>query len=104
MAAVKKPAKPKYQVVGDVFVAQTDQGEVRLPLRFKTKLLRSIRDTGDDIDQVFALLDCIGDSRTVAQLDEMDVFDMTELVTEFFKEFGERQKARLGEASASSAS
>jgi hypothetical protein len=100
-----KAQKPKYQVVDDVFIAQTDQGEVKIRLGFKTKLLRSIRNTdGDEIDQIFALLDGIGDKKTSAQIDELDIFDTTDLVSEFFKAFEEKQNARLGEASASSAS
>lgn len=99
-----KAQKPKYQVVDDTFVAQSDQGEIRIRLGFKTKLLRQIRETGDEMDQLFALLDGIGDAKTSGQLDELDIFDTTDIVTEYFAAFEAKQNARLGEASASSAS
>jgi len=99
-----KAKKPKFQVVGDMFVAQSTEGEIKIRLAFKTKLLRAIRDSGDEIDQVFALLDGIGDKKTQAQLDELDIFDTTEIVREYFEAFTERQNARLGEASSSPAS
>lgn len=102
--ATTKAQKPKYQVVDDTFVAQTSEGEVKIRLAFKTKLLRAVRDSGDEVDQVFSLLDGIGDKKTSAQIDELDIFDTMDLVTEFFKAFEAKQNARLGEASASSAS
>lgn len=97
--------KPKYAVVGDTFIAQTEEGEVKIRLRFKTKLLRAIRDNGDSIDQLFALLDGIGDTKTIAQLDELDIFDTTAIVDEFFKAFTAKQEATsLGESEGSSTS
>lgn len=97
-----KSNKPRYMVVGNVFVAQSDDGEVKIPLRFKTKLIREIRDLPDEMDQVFALLAGIGDRKTADQLDELDIYDTAELVTKFFQAFQEKQKARLGESSRSS--
>jgi hypothetical protein len=92
--ATTKAQKPKYQVVDDVFVAQSEQGEIKIRLSFKTKLLRSIRDSGDEVDQIFALLDGLGDKKTSAQLDELDIFDTIDLVQEYFKAFSDRQNAR----------
>ena len=99
-------SKPKTMVVGNTFIAQTSDetvGEIRIRLGFKTKLLRAIRDTGDEIDQVFALLDGIGDKKTADQLDELDIFETTEIVTAFFQAFGQKQDARVGESGRSSA-
>jgi len=110
MAAPKTPApeKPRFQVVGDTFVAQTsDQGELSIRLRFKFKLLRQLRATGDtgadQIDQIFTLLDGINDQETAAKLDELDTFEAIELVVAYFNEFNKRQQASLGESSSSSA-
>lgn len=102
----KKPVtvaeKPKYQVVDNTFYAQTEEGEIAVRLRFKTKLIRSLRDqNGDEIDQFIGLLDGIGDKKSIEQIDELDIFDTAELVSEFFKAFEQKQGARLGESSGS---
>jgi hypothetical protein len=96
--------RPKTMVVGNTFIAQTtDQGEVKVRLIFKTKLIRAIRDKGDELDQFIALLDGIGDKKTIEQLDELDIFETTEIVSKFFTAFARRQEiASLGEASGSS--
>jgi hypothetical protein len=95
-------SKPKFQVVEDTFIAQSSEGEIKIPMRFKTKLFRKLRELPDEIDQVFALLDGLGDPHTAEQLDELDLFEMTELVEAFFAEFEKKNEAKLGEASRSS--
>lgn len=101
----KAPAKkPKYMVVGDAFYAQTDDGELRVPLRFKTKLVRSIRDLEDELDQLFALLEGLGDKSTAEALDELDIFETTEIAEKYFQAWQEKNEARLGEAVRSSRS
>lgn len=99
---VPKDSRPKFMVVGSTFYAQTTEGELRIPLSFKTKLFRSISGLADETDQVFALLDGIGDKQTAATLDELDIFDTMELVESFFQAFTEKNRARLGESSRSS--
>lgn len=95
--------KPKYFVAGATFFAQTENGELKLPLRFKTGLIRAIRDIdGDEIDMMFALLDGLNDKETAAALDELDVFETTALVAAFFKAWREKQQASVGEAQRSS--
>jgi hypothetical protein len=106
MAAPKTPApeKPRFQVVGDTFIAQTEQGELSIRLRFKFKLLRQLRNNGgDQIDQIFSLLDGINDQETAERLDELDTFEAIELVVAYFNEFNKRQQASMGESSGSSA-
>lgn len=93
---------PQYQVVDETFVwVDAEQGEVRVPLRFKFKLLRQIRAMRDwdEVDQLIGLLDGLNDQATIAQIDEMDVFDVTKLVSEYFAEFEKRNEARMGESS-----
>lgn len=99
----KAPAKkPKHMVVGETYYTQTADGELRIPLRFKTKLLRAIRDSGDEIDQLFALLGGLGDKATTEALDELDIFETTEIAEKYFQAWQEKNEARLGEASRSS--
>lgn len=102
---VKVPAKkPKYFVAGDRFYAQTDDGELQVPLRFKTKLVRAIRDLDDELDQLFALLEGLGDKDTAAALDELDIFETTEIAEKYFQAWQEKNEARLGESQRSSRS
>lgn len=101
----KVPAKkPKHFVAGDTFYTQTGDGQLTIPLRFKTKLVRSIRDAGDELDQLFALLDGLGDKTTAERLDELDIFETTEIAERFFQAWQEKNEARLGEAQRSSRS
>lgn len=97
-----KAAKPRHIVVDNVFIADTSEGELRIPLKFKTKLLRSIRDSGDELDQLIALLDGIGDTTSIALIDELDIFETAEHVTKFFEAFQEKHDAAVGEAQRSS--
>lgn len=99
-----KAGKPKYMVIGNTFYAQTADGELTIPLAFKTKLLRKLRSTEavDEIDQVFILLDGLGDKKTAEALDELDVFETTAFVSKFFQAWEEKNKASLGEAQRSS--
>lgn len=101
-APKRTPAPGKYSVLEDTFIADTSDGELRIPLRFKTKLLRAIRDLADPLDQLFALLDGIGDQQTAEALDELDVFESAELVKEYFDAWEAKHKATVGEASRSS--
>lgn len=95
----KVPAKkPKYFVAGDTFYAQTDDGERRIPLRFKTKLMRAINAADSEVDQLFALLSGLGDQATADALDELDIFDATDLAAAYFQAWQEKNEARLGEA------
>lgn len=100
--APELPSSPT-RVVGDTFIAETEQGEIRIRLTFKTKLIRAIRKSEDDeLDQFLALLDGIGDKRSLAQLDELDFFETQKIVAAFFRAFQEKQGASVGEASRSS--
>lgn len=82
----------------------TEQGDIRIRLQFKFKLLRAIRAKDiDEVDQLIALLDGIGDTKTIAQLDELDALeDIPKIVDGFFTAFKEKNEASVGEASRSS--
>lgn len=95
--------KPEFFVAGTTFYAQTENGELAIPLRFKTKLIRELRDVeGDELDQMFTLLDRLNDQATADALDELDIFDTTRIVRSFFQAWQEKQQATVGEAQRSS--
>lgn len=95
----KPPAKkPKYFVAGDTFFAQTSDGEMKVQLRLKTRLVRAIRQVDEEIDQFFALLDGLGDADTVARLDELDIFETGAIAAAYFQAWQEKNEASLGEA------
>lgn len=118
-APAKKPAAkkapvpasknaPRYQVVDDVFVWLGDGSAdpIRIPLRIKTKLLRTImrleKDGGaEELDQLFALLDGVGDQESIAAIDEQWFEETGELVEAYFTEFQVKHKATPGESSGS---
>lgn len=96
---------PRHQVVENTFIwPDTEQGDIRIPLRFKMKLLRKVNamKDADEIDQLFMLLDGLGDTRSQEQIDEMDVFDAKDLIEAYFEEFEAKNEARMGESRRSS--
>jgi hypothetical protein len=92
--------KPRFQVVDEKFIAQLSEGgEIRVPIRLKTKLVREVMiGDKDEMEQFFELLDGIGDAETADKLDELDIIETLEIVAEFFKAFGEKAKATPGES------
>ena len=80
--AVPAPT-PRHTVAGDTFVWRSDDpdvGEVRVPLKFKTKILRAARDVaeGDDLSFMFTVLDGVLGEGAV---DEMDAGEMRAMFT-----------------------
>lgn len=97
--------RPKHEIVDEKFVwHDKEQGTIRIPLRFKFKLLRIItaNQEASEMEQLLALLDGLGDTRSLEQLDELDVFEGLELVSEYFTAFNEKNKASVGESRGSS--
>jgi hypothetical protein len=93
-----RPAKtkiPRYMVVGGVFYAQTEDGEVAIKLKFKTGLLRAIpKDAG--VEEQFRGL--VADRpELLEQLDEIDHAEYTALVFKVVQAYNEKQEALLGE-------
>lgn len=77
------PPTPRHVVTGDTFVWRSDDpdvGEVRVPLKFKTKILRAARDVaeGDDLSFMFTVLDGVLGEGAV---DEMDAGEMRAMFT-----------------------
>ena len=103
MSVLDSENAPKYQVVDQVFVwKDEEQGVLRVPLRFKFKILRELvrlekEEGASPSEQMICLLDAINDEKTKAQLDEMWLDDATELVSAYFEEFGNLNNATPGE-------
>lgn len=95
--------KPQYMVVGEKFFAQSEQGEVCLPMHFKTKQFRTMPPDLELLGQLWHLID--GDTKTQEQLDELDIEDARDIARKFFQAYTERQAVRrLGESRSSSRS
>lgn len=97
---VEPETMPKHCVVGDQFVAQTDQGELRISLRIREGLMRQME--GAPVAEQFELLLTSHAPDWVERLDELDTTDVAILRTMFFFAFSQWQGARLGEALGSS--
>ena len=97
--------KPRFMVVGETFVAQTADGELKVPLRFKTKLFRKlVKSDADEVEMFMDLIEGIGDSSTLNAIDELDIFEAVEIAGAYFKGWKARQQATVGEAARSSRS
>jgi len=95
--------KPPYMVVGSTFIAQSEQGDIRIPMAFKTKLFRLMPDNLEPIGMLFHLLE--GEQKTRDQLDELEFEESREIARNFIKAYNERQQVRrLGESGRSSSS
>lgn len=97
--------KPQFMVVGETFVAQTADGELKVPLRFKTKLFRKIlKSDGDEVEMFLDLIEGMGDTDTIEALDELDIFESAKLAAAYFRGWKEKQQASPGEQQRSSRS
>lgn len=97
MPAAKKP-KPQHEVVDDVFVwhsANPDVGEVRIPLRFKTKILRRIASGElDDLQMLFLVLDETAPDYVDA-VDEQDAIESAQMLNLWQAAWNEARGASL---------
>lgn len=102
--ATPKAPRPWYVLDNHFVFPGTEQGDIKIRLQFKFKLLRAIRAKDvEEVDQLIMLLDGIGDTKTLAQLDELDALeDIPKIVDGFFTAFQEKNEASVGEASRSS--
>lgn len=96
---------PRHQVVDEVFVWIGDGSaeQIRVPLRLKTGTLRMLVRLGkeegaDELDQLFALLDSLGDTHTQELIDDMWLEDTMDLVAAYFGEFEKKHQATPGES------
>jgi hypothetical protein len=95
--------RPAYYVVDDTFYAVTSDGMLAVPMRFKTGLFKKVMASdGDNVELFLMLIDGIGDEATIAQLDELDIFESARIAGTYFQAWREKQDATLGEAQRSS--
>lgn len=94
---------PRFSVVDQVFIwRDEEQGLIRIPLRFKMKILRVLirmekEEGASEMEQLVALLDGLNDTATQAQIDELWLDDGMDLVSAYFDEFAKVNKATPGE-------
>lgn len=94
---------PPTYVIGEDFYAVTSDGLLKVRMRFKTSLFKQVlRHDGDEIEGFLILLDGLGDEETVAQLDELDIFETARIAADYFQAWREKQQATMGEARRSS--
>lgn len=97
-----RPANPPdHMVVGDNFVAQTEQGEFVTSLRIPERTMEAI--SGIPVrDQFMILLSDRGQSDWLEKIGELDSIDAKILRAKFTQAHYEREQARLGESFGSS--
>jgi hypothetical protein len=95
--------RPPFYVIGDNFHAVTSDGMIIVPLRFKTGLFKKVMASqGDNLELFLLVVDGIGNDETVAQLDELDIFESYPIAMTYFRAWKEKQDASVGEAQRSS--
>lgn len=94
--AVAADSTPKFMVRDEVFIANTTEGEVRIPLRFKGKILRKLAQLGE-LQGLYHLIDNVCSEETQERLDEVDNLELTDVTNAFFKEFNKAMQATPGE-------
>lgn len=102
---VEKAPKPQHVVAGDTFVWNSEDpevGEVRIPLKFKTKILRAAKDMQDDeLGFMFFVLDNVAGDE-VSKVDEMDANEMRAMFKAWQLAWQDRAEATFPESSGSS--
>ena len=104
MPSTEKAPKPQTVVAGDTFIwnsTDPDVGEVRVPLKFKGKILKAAKSMQDDeLGFMFFVLEQIGVPDAVT--DEMDAAELRSMFAAWQLAWQERAEATLGESSSSS--
>lgn len=89
--AAKKtaPKKPKFKRIGDSFIAQTSQGELKLSLLFPARFSVA---TGDMTEQELfgELLDKIATPQVKEKALDLDIVEFSRLVMAYFEEVSAR--------------
>lgn len=92
------PTKTRYKIDGKTFTWTTEEGaEVKIPMRIKLKVIRSLADQGEmDSTVMFEMLEKLIPNQTDA-LDEMDVNDFVAMFNAWQTEYNALSGASLGE-------
>lgn len=100
--------KPRFLIVeSNLHTQLSDGSEVRLRLDPPAKVFRTVmKDQGDqeDLDQLFAMLELLGQTDVVEKLEDLGILELTGIVTRFFNEFQKKLRVEMGESSRSSRS
>jgi len=95
--------RPRFLVVESNLHVQTSrEGELVLPLDIPTKVFRSIGADQEELDQLFTILDALGDNSASEKLASLGILETMGIVVRFFEEFERKAQALMGEASRSS--
>lgn len=94
---------PRFYILGSDLICQTDEGELTLSLKIKTKLQPELEDLPPR-QQLYIVLRSHGRDDLVETIEELDLVDSREIVRKYFQAFGQRNDARLGESFGSSPS
>lgn len=100
----KEPAKnpPKFAVVDDALVAQTESGPLRLALKVPMRWLDELDLITTYFEQLVLILQKRGDEETLERLYDMDMIDAREIARKFSQATSEKEQARVGESFRSS--
>ena len=87
--------KPRFFVAGSTFIAQTENGELQVLLRFPTKKVREMPDDlGSNLEIMYYLY---GDDSALGHaLDELDISESHDIANAMVQAHNEKQRARLG--------
>lgn len=97
MPEKKTKAGKQFRVDGKTFIWTTDEGaEVRIPMRLKLKVIRSMADRDMDAAVMFEILEQIAPHQADA-LDDMDVNDFVAMFTTWQAEYNALTGATPGE-------
>lgn len=93
--------KPQFMRIGDHLYVQSDAGELKIPIRFKTAKMRSMPDL-TPVEQIFWLN--AEDKKLVRQLDDLYYDEVRIICSKWSQANFEFTQARLGESVRSSRS
>lgn len=95
--------RPRFLIVeSNLHVQTSKEGELVLPLDIPTKVFRQIGGEQEELDQLFSILDALGDQDASDKLANLGILETMGIVTRFFEEFSKKAQATMGEASRSS--
>ena len=95
--------RPRFLVIeSNLHVQTTKHGELVLPLDIPTNVFRKIGGDQEELDQLFAILDALGEAGTAEKLGDLGILETMGIVVRFFSEFEKKAKATMGESGRSS--
>lgn len=93
---------PRFAVVDNILICQTDGEPIRLELRVPMRLLPELEVLPTYWEELERVLQHLGAEETLERLAEMDTIDAREIARKFSQAYSEKEQARLGESFSSS--